>query len=228
MSGHDSGKLRMWNVVTGVCERVLEGHTTILSALAVCGSRLMSACNWSIKVWAVGGTCERTILGHADCVSSLVGWQGKVVSGSLARIKNILVWDVGTGALDATLEGHDDAVLVLAVHGDRLFSASFDGTIRVWAMGTWAALRTVEAYGRGTGLHTLCLAVSGSRLVSGSCFPGFSGFLRAEMQAWDLETLDLLHTLRLSSFDGVKALLAVDGGMWAGVSRDVVVWGSAE
>ncbi len=166
-------------------------------------------------------------MGHADCVSSLVGWNGtgKVVSGS--HDKSIRVWDVGTGAHDATLEGHDGAVFALAVHGDRLFSASFDGTIRVWAFGTWAALRTVEAYGRGTELHARCLAVSGSRLVSGSYFSCSSGLLCAGMQAWDLESLDLLHTLQLPAFDSVEALLAVDGGMWAGVSSDVVVWGSA-
>ncbi len=54
--------------------------------------------------------------------------------------------DVGTGALDAALAGHKLAVTALAVHGDRLLSASYDGTIRAWAVGTWAVLRTVEAY----------------------------------------------------------------------------------
>jgi hypothetical protein len=51
----------------------------------------------------------------------------------------------------ATLTGHDGAVLGLAVNGDWLFSASEDGTIRAWALGTWAALRTVKAYQRGAG-----------------------------------------------------------------------------
>ena len=93
-----------------------------------------------------------------------------MLSGS--NDKSIRVWDVETGAQVSTLTGHGGTVYGLAVHGDRLFSASGDGTIRVWALGTWAALQTVNAhgvyYGRKTGQYPMCLAVSGSQLVSGS------------------------------------------------------------
>ena len=45
----------MWNVATGVCEGVLQGHTDTVRALAVAaGDRLLSAsCDHSIKVRTV-------------------------------------------------------------------------------------------------------------------------------------------------------------------------------
>ncbi len=37
ISGHDNGKLRVWNVATGECDQVLECHNSGVCALAVCG-----------------------------------------------------------------------------------------------------------------------------------------------------------------------------------------------
>ena len=89
-------------------------------------------------------------------------------------------------------------------------SASGDGTIRAWAVGTWAALLVVEAYARGTGQFLRCLAVSGTKLVSGSCA---GGGVKAEVRVWGLEELDLQHTLRQPAGSNVHTLLAVDGGV---------------
>ena len=113
---------------------------------------------------------------------------------------------------------------------DRLFSASRDGTIRVWALGTWAALRTVEAYGRETGQYPRCLAVSGSQLLSGSVrLPvreeeqGPSS-PQGEVRVWGLKTLEHEYTLVQPAGADVNALLAVEGGVWAGVDLEVVGW----
>jgi hypothetical protein len=229
ISGHDSGKLRVWNVATGECEQVLErnnnGYGGGVRALAVCGSRLASGCgNGSIMVWGLGdGTTwarERSILGHTGDLRSLAGWQDKLACGSFDG--SIRVWDVGSGAHDATLAGHSGPVTALVVHEDRLLSASYDGTIRAWDVGTWALLRTVEAYGGERVQRLFCLAVSESKLVSGSCLFGGS---EAEVRVWGLEELDLRQTLAQPAGSGVRALLAVDGEVWGGVRRDVVVWG---
>ena len=175
---------------------------------------------------------EKTLRGHAGPVWSLAIWRGKVLSGS--EDMSIRAWDAGSGAHDATLTGHDDAVCGLVVHGDRLFSASGDGTIRVWALGTWVALQTVEAWACETGRYPRCLAVSGSKLVCGSCSIGSngvklfngSGGSHGELRVWGLEALELQHTLpqpvRLGA--NIWDLWAMEGGVWAGVGRDVVVW----
>ena len=225
ISGHKSGKLRVWNVATGSCDQIFVGNSLFtVYSLVVSGSRLASgSVHKSISVWAMGPSgrwmLERTLPGHKGWIRSLAEWQGKWLSGS--EDQSIRVWDVGTGAHDATLTGHDGAVMGLVVHGERLFSGSRDGTIRVWALGTWAVLRTVEAYKWGSGPFLRCLAVSGSQLVSGFEASGGQG----GVLVWALETLKLQRRLPQPAGAGVMAILAVDGGVWAGVRTDLVVWG---
>ena len=225
ISGHKSRYLRVWNVATGSCDQIFAGNRSFsVYSMVVSGSRLASGSDdKSIKVWAMGPygrrRLERTLLGHKSWIRSLTEWQGKVLSGSEDR--SIRVWDVGTGAHAATLTGHDGAVMGLAVHGERLFSGSHAGTIRAWALGTWAVLQTVEAYKWGSGEFLRCLAVSGSQLVSGFGASGGQG----GVLVWELEALKLQRRLLQAAGADVKAILAVEGGVWAGVTREVVVWG---
>jgi WD40 repeat protein len=243
ISCHESGRLRVWNVATGECDKVLEGRDPAFPdpadiaaielmnfvALAACGSRLASgSADGSIQVWGTGTDgrlmSERRLLGHTGALWSLAGWQDKVASGSSDG--SIRVWDVGTGAHVATLAGHSRGVTALVVHGDRLLSASQDGTIRAWDVGTWAGLLTVEAYEQGTGSSwhfPECLAVSGSKLVSGSTGAGHE--LQREVRVWGLEELELQQTLPQPASSDVHALVAVDGKVWGVVGKDVVVWG---
>jgi hypothetical protein len=240
ISGHHGGVLRVWNVATGVCDRKLERHYGPVRCLAVLGTRLVSGSDdKSIKVWAMGAgaawPCERTLAGHGGSVRTLVTWQGKVLSGS--GDNSVRVWDIGTGAHDATLIGHQGSVLGLAVYGDRLFSASQDGTIREWALGTWAVVRTVEAYLRWGGQFPRCLAVSGSKLISGSQRDVYVHQRnvdcrdlddeRCEVRVWDLGTLECEHTLLQPASAMVWCLAAGCGVLWGGVGKEAVVWGRA-
>ena len=114
------------------------------------------------------------------------------------------------------------------MHGDRLFSASHDSTIREWALGTWAAVRAVEAYGREGRQFPRCLAVSGSKLISGSADREvLGGAQQYEVRVWDLGALECEHTLPQPAGAEVRCLTAVCGAVWGGVGKEVVVWGRA-
>ena len=152
------------------------------------------------------------------------------------------VWGLAGGAREAELEGHTGVVCALVVDGDRLYSASEDGTIRAWACGTWAGLGTVEATGghAGSGCrpgqYPRSLAVSGGRLVSGSVrrYDDEDGDAEAEgrgvceMRVWELETLGLQHVVaagRVERGEGVRCLASVGREVWGGVGEEAVVWG---
>jgi WD40 repeat protein len=189
-------------------------------------------------VWAMGAgaswACERTIVGHDGGFCSMATWRDKVLAG--VRDGTVCVWDVKLGtcahdASDATLAGHEGLVMGLAVHGDRLFSALFDGTIREWALGTWAAVRTVEAYGRGMIQAPCCLAVSGSKLISGSAARdgpvADEAQQQYEVRVWDLGTMECEQTLPQAAGAELCCLAAGCGVVWGGVEAEVVVWGRA-
>jgi hypothetical protein len=91
------------------------------------------------------GACELILAGHASpalCVAVLS--DGRVLSGSLERV--VRVWDLtsldsgGAGGVarlaPMLLRGHADAVRAVGQLADgRLFSASDDGTLRLWGAG---------------------------------------------------------------------------------------------
>lgn len=60
--------------------------------------------------------------------------------------------------------GHSDAVRALAVANDRLFSGSYDGTVKVWDVHTMECLQTLAGH---TG-PVRTLVYSGGHMFSGS------------------------------------------------------------
>ena len=73
-----------------------------------------------------------------------------------------------------------------------------------------------------------CLAVSGSKLISGSADRGVADEAeRYEVRVWDLGTLECEHTLLQPAGAEVCCLAAGCGLVWGGVGEEVVVWGLA-
>ena len=71
------------------------------------------------------------------------------------------------GAPLQVLQGHTDAVraLVLSADGQRLYSGSWDNTLRVWSTADGAPLQTKKVL---PGVKALALSADGQRLYSGA------------------------------------------------------------
>ncbi|KAL0021768.1 hypothetical protein WJX79_006996 [Trebouxia sp. C0005] len=121
-----------------------------------------------------------------------------------------IVWSVETLQRITTLTGHTDAVRALAVTEGRLFSGSYDSTLKVWDSETLQCLRTLS--GHSGPVRTL--VCSGGHM--------FSGSYDKTVRVWDVQSLECLATLQGHSGaceghdDAVRVLAVAQGKVFSG------------
>ncbi|MDO4575276.1 MAG: WD40 repeat domain-containing protein [Planctomycetia bacterium] len=168
-SGSEDQTIRIWNVRTGECLKVLSGHGR--SVTSVCyspdGKKIASGSrDTSIRIWDVTtGECLKTLSGHVDGITSVCySPDGKTIaSGSWdGRIR---IWNARTGKCQKRLEGHETEVYCVCYSpdGKTLASRSEDKTIRIWDATTGACLKTLEGYGS----TPICYSPDGKTLATG-------------------------------------------------------------
>ncbi len=109
-----------------------------------------------------------------------------MVSGSAD--KTLKVWDLETGKCRATLEGHTNDVVSVAVtpDGKTVVSASADKTLKVWDLETGRCRATLE--GHTGSVVSVAVTPDGKAVVSGSS--------DKTLKVWDLETGRCRATLK--------------------------------
>ncbi len=148
--------MRLWDVETGRCLRVLEGHTDWIQEVAwsADGRYALSggeygAVDETVRLWEVEtGRCLRVLKGHVNAIWS-VAWspdQRLALSGSADG--TVRLWDVETGICLRVLEGHRDGVpwIAWSADGRRALSGSHDNTVRLWDLKTGRCLRVLEGH----------------------------------------------------------------------------------
>jgi WD40 repeat protein len=155
VSGSYSGKIKVWNLQTEVCE-IIFSHNSPIYCIAVenhihYGERIISGSyDCSLKIWNVQTrNCDETLEGHSrpiNCVDILP--DGRIVSGSCDN--TIKIWNRVTGTssrrarpggeqsnpkgkCELTFTGHTRPIYCLNVLPDgRIISGSSDDTMKVW------------------------------------------------------------------------------------------------
>lgn len=139
---------RIWNMDTGEELRVLRGHTRGVRCLQFDEAKLITgSMDRTLKIWNWRtGALVRTLEGHTEGIVCLNFNDHLLASGSADS--NIKIWNFKTGQCH-TLRGHTDWVNAVTLwSGSKkksadsdgaedtfLFSASDDGTIRLWDLG---------------------------------------------------------------------------------------------
>ncbi|KNB04288.1 hypothetical protein FOXG_06454 [Fusarium oxysporum f. sp. lycopersici 4287] len=117
-----------------------------------------------------------------------------------------------------TLEGHDGGVnwVVFSPDGQRLASASREGTVKMWDIGTGHCTATLE--GHGGGVHSVVFSLDGQRLASASH--------DTTVKIWDATTGHCMATLRGHDDEVCSVAFSLDGQRLASASRDrtVKIW----
>jgi small GTP-binding protein len=201
LSGSADKTVRLWDVETGGCLRVLEGHSD--SVLGVAwgpdGHRAVSAsADKTVRIWDLEtGSGTRVLEGHSANVLC-VAWSpdGRhALSG--ARDRTVRLWDVETGDCVRVLEGHSARVLSVAWSPDsrRAVTGSGDGTVRLWDVESGACSRVLE--GHSDRVESVAWSPDGRCVLSGAD--------DHTLRLWDVKTGGCLRVLEGHS-DSVRSV----------------------
>ena len=193
----------IWDVVERRLVSQLVGHTgdALCVAFSTDGTLATGGTHKSIRLWNVTTGQQIAEFGvaeldrHEGSVNSVAfspdGF--KLASGSSDN--TVKVWDVATGALQATLRGHANAVTRVAFSPDgaTLASASADGAVKLWNTQQPKESPTTL---RGHAGHVLDLAFSPNGKVLASAGGGSAD---EEVRLWDLNLPSQRET-----FDGLQ------------------------
>ena len=152
LTAADDKTMRLWDLETGHCLCVFEGHTGEINNIAwsADGCRALSASDdRTLRLWDIETRhCLCVLEGHMNRVCS-VAWAadgGRAVSGSSDQY--LRMWNVETGQCLGMLRGHTSTVWAVAwsAHRNRILSGSHDKTVRVWDAETGHCLRVLEGH----------------------------------------------------------------------------------
>ncbi|KAF8024634.1 hypothetical protein BT93_F1721 [Corymbia citriodora subsp. variegata] len=140
--------------------RTLRGHTGAVTALHcvtrrevwdLVGDRedagffISGSTDCLVKIWDPslrGSELRGTLKGHTGTVRAISSDRGKIVSGSDDH--SVIVWDKQTYRLLEELKGHDAQVsCVRMLSGERVLTASHDGSVKMWDVRTDTCVATV-------------------------------------------------------------------------------------
>src|SRR5947209_2075646 len=193
LSGGRDQTVRLWDVETGHCLRVFEGHTDEVNSVVWSADqrRALSTGNLdsTLRLWDVEtGCCLRVFEGHTIAVRS-VAWsadQRRALSGSQER--TVRLWDVETGQCLRVLTGHTDTIWSVAwsADGRRALTGGLDKTVRLWDVETGQCLRVFE--GHTEKIMSVVWSADGRYALSGG--------EDHTMRLWDVETGNCLRVFK--------------------------------
>ncbi|NXW58158.1 FBW10 protein, partial [Eurystomus gularis] len=125
--------IRCWNIYSGACVKIFNGHSGTVTCLDLREELLVSgARDGMVKVWNLeSGKCLKT-LQHGSAVRAVKTDGTRVVSGCERGL--VKVWRADTGTLIKALEGHQGPIKCLSFDQWHLVTGSTDGYVLGWSM----------------------------------------------------------------------------------------------
>ncbi|KAI5478222.1 F-box and WD-40 domain protein 1/11 [Pseudohyphozyma bogoriensis] len=193
ISGSRDKTVRIWDLQSMTCVKILEGHEGSILCLQYDDKILVTgSSDCRVMVWDLVGE-EKTGKGRWMVKATLVGHNMGVLDlcfndkwiVSCSKDTTVKVWNRNTGELHRTLSGHGGPVNAVQLLNDKVISASGDSLMKMWDVNTGEVVRVFTGHERG--LACVQYAPSGKLLATGSN--------DQTIKIWDAETGECLLTL---------------------------------
>lgn len=128
-------------------QEAVHGGPVRALAVAADGGLASAGFDQSMILWdATSGRARAVVRWHAGAVNALAALPGGMMASS-GEDGRIALWPPRPGVQPLrVLEGHEGPVVALAFAGQRLASAAWDGTARVWDLGGGQSPRVLEGH----------------------------------------------------------------------------------
>lgn len=164
--------LRLWDVATGACLCIFEGHMDKVNSVAfsrdglyiVSGSSDRTLKLWSVKTGEGFRIFERHA-GEVNTVTFSPADERVILSGSSDN--TIRLWDIATGMCLRVFKGHDEPVRCVAFSPDGHHVISCAGSVlQLWDVATGECMQTFK--GHTHVVNSVAFSPDGHYVVSGS------------------------------------------------------------
>lgn len=186
-SASDDKSIRIWDLNTIACKKVLQEHEDCVVALAVSTDKryLFSGSYHQVRVWDLKNEhkCVKIFTGHNHWVRALHVAESYLFSGCHNMIK---IWDTTKLELVRTIStnGIGKSIYSCCVVGQYLLAGCFENMIQVWDLKSFEMIHKLSAH-RGA---VYCLEVQGNFCYSGS----YDNTVRV----WDLRSMECVQVLK--------------------------------
>jgi len=203
ISGSYDKTIKIWDVQTGECLKILKGHNGRIESIAISSDNkfiVSGSGDGTIKIWDVKtGRCLKTLKLHPiiyinfeemrfylNKPIAISSDNQFIISGS--STETIKIWDVQTGECLKTLEGNNDVyIFSVTISSDNKFivSGSGDKTIKIWDVQTGECLKILK--GHKDWVSSVVISSDNKFIISGS--------YDKTIKIWDVQTRECLKTL---------------------------------
>ncbi|MEP0801448.1 NB-ARC domain-containing protein [Funiculus sociatus] len=154
-SGSYDCTVRLWDVSTGECVRILQGHTQRVWSVAFSPDGCVLASGSSdraVKLWNVSnGNLLKSLVGHSKQIRTVAFSADGQFLASGSDDQSVRLWNQRTGEVLRVLKGHTSWISSVAFSpdGGLLASGSEDRSVRLWDSRTNLCLKTLQGHSNG-------------------------------------------------------------------------------
>lgn len=218
----DSCKIQLWNIKSGECIGILDGHEMKVTSAIFCpnGKHILSTSyDKTIRLWDIlTGHCLQIWEGHTDAVDAVTCTRTMDSIVSVSDDMTIRVWDNTPYPCLYTLAGHADVITSIAYSPDGhfLISSSHDKTIRVWNATNGRCLYILEGH---TGwVQKAVFSYDGTIILSAST--------DSTIRLWNAFDGKCLYVFKGHACGVSHLLISPDGKKFVSASDDgtILIW----